>query len=424
MNKTKQRTCSVIRYSALVGLGLCLMPQTGWGQDFEAPPTLSAAQTLPASLVKGPNHTVVDRVLNDGYMNHYTIQSRFGQFEVVSTAKLRKRVDEITALVAMEQVKGTDVFGDAVVKGGKSAVRGVKHLVTDPIGTIKGTVSGVGKIFGRVKENLFGSNRSDQEEGRLKSLIGFDDTKREYAADFGVDPYSHNEALQDELNDIAWTGFAGELAPSAALAAVPGGAGVVLSVTQNTDMLNEVFRTTAPVDLRIMNREKLIAMGVTNDIVELFIDNAIYTPREQTILVVALDAIKGAKGREAFVKTAILADNAEIAYFRQRQAQMYAAYHKMIAPISAFVPVGQLAGAQLADGTLVVVAPLDLLAWTESMGSFVANASNYIDQTIKPAGKHLVIAGGATALAKAKMAELGWTLTEGGDSQLMPNLPY
>jgi hypothetical protein len=400
------------------------MPQTGRGQDFEAPPTLSAAQTLPASLVKGPNHTVVDRVLNDGYMNHYTIQSRFGQFEVVSTAKLRKRVDEITALVAMEQVKGTDVFGDAVVKGGESAVSGVKHLVTDPIGTVQGTVSGVGKIFGRVNENLFGSNRSDQEDSRLESLIGFDDTKREYAADFGVDPYSHNEALQDELDDIAWTGFAGELAPSAALAAVPGGAGVVLSVTQNTEMLNEVFRTTAPVDLRKMNHEKLIAMGVTNDIVELFIDNAIYTPREQTILVVALDAIKGAKGREAFVKTAILADNAEIAYFRQRQAQMYAAYHKMIAPISAFVPVGQLAGAQLADGNLVVVVPLDLLAWTEPMGSFVANASNYIDQTMKPTGKHLVIAGAATALAKAKMAELGWTLTEGGDSQLMPNLPY
>jgi hypothetical protein len=79
---------------------------------------------------------------------------------------------------------------------------------------------------------------------------------------------------------------------------------------------------------------------------------------------------------------------------------------------------------QVADGKLVVVVPLDLLAWTQPMGTFVANASNYIDQTMKPAGKHLVIAGGATGLAKAKMAELGWTLTEGGDSQLMPNLPY
>jgi hypothetical protein len=400
------------------------MPRSSWGQDFEAPPTLSAAQILPASIVKGLNHTVDDRVLNDGYMNHYTIQSRFGQFEAISTAKLRKRVDEITALATMEQVKGTDVFGDAVVKGGESAVRGVKHLVTDPIGTVEGTVSGIGKIFGRVDENLFGSKRSDQEEGRLQSLIGFDDTKREYAADFGVDPYSHNEVLQDELDDIAWTGYVGELAPNAALAAVPGGAGVVLSVTQNTDMLNEIFRTTAPVDLRKMNREKLIAIGVANDITELFIDNAIYTPREQTLLVAALDEIKGVKGREAFVKTAILADNSEIAYFRQRQAQMYTAYHKKMAPIAAFVPVGQLAAAQLGDGTLVFVVPLDLLAWTEQMGSFLANADAWLDEALKPKVVQVVLAGTATDLAEAKMAALGWTVIENGEARLLSNLPY
>jgi hypothetical protein len=400
------------------------MPQTGWGKDFEAPPTLSAAQILPDSIVKGPNHTVDDRVLNDGYMNHYTIYSRFGKFEVVSTAKLRKRVDEIMALAVMEKVQSTDVFGDAVVKGGESAVRGITNLVTDPVGTIEGTVSGVGKIFGRVGESLFGSKRSEHEEGRLESLIGFAESKREYAAEFGVDAYSHNEVLQDKLDSISWTGFVGELAPGAALVAVPGGAGVALSVTQNTDMMNEVFRTTSPIDLRKMNRKKLIAMGVTEDVAELFIDNAIYTPREQTLLVAALEEMKLVKGRAAFVKTAILTDNVDLAYFRQRQAQMYTAYHKKIAPISAFVPIGQVAGAQLADGTLVFVVPLDLLAWTKRMGSFVANSSDYIDQNMKPAGKHLVIAGSATGLAKTKMAELGWTLTENGEGQLLPNLPY
>ncbi len=424
MSETTKRPYSVIRLSALVGLGLCLMPQTGWGLDFESPPALSAAQILPDGIVKGPNHTVDDRVLNDGYMNHYTIYSRFGKFEVISTAKVRKRVDEIMALAIMEKVEGTDLFGDAVVKGGESAVRGITNLVTDPIGTIEGTVSGVGKIFGRVGDSLFGSKRSEHEEGRLESLIGFAESKREYAAEFGVDAYSHNEVLQDELDSISWTGYVGELVPSAALAAVPGGAGVALSVTQNTDMMNEVFRSTSPIDLRKMNRKKLIAMGVTEDVAELFIDNAIYTPREQTLLIAALAEMKLVKGREAFVKSAILTDNVDLAYFRQRQAQMYTAYHKKIAPISAFVPIAQLAAAQLADGTLVFVVPLDLLAWTKRMGSFVANSSDYIDQTMKPAGKHLVIAGGATDLAKAKITELGWTLTENGESQLLPNLPY
>ena len=61
--------------------------------------------------------------------------------------------------------------------------------------------------------------------------------------------------------------------------------------------------------------EKLIAMDVNQDIAELFIDNSIYTPREQTLLVAALDEMGGVQGREAFVKTATLADNVDFAYF-------------------------------------------------------------------------------------------------------------
>ena len=58
------------------------------------------------------------------------------------------------------------------------------------------------------------------------------------------------------------------------------------------------------------------------------------------------------------------------------------------------------------------------------MGSYIANASDYIDQSLKPSGKHLVLAGGATDLAKANMAARGWTLTVNGENQLLPNLPY
>jgi hypothetical protein len=139
---------------------------------------------------------------------------------------------------------------------------------------------------------------------------------------------------------------------------------------------------------------------------------------------VALDEIKGAKGREAFVKTAILADNVDLAYFRQRQAQMYTAYHQKMAPIRAFVPIGQLAAAQLADGTLVFVVPLDLLAWTGQMGSFITDADAWIDQNLKPKGVHVVLAGTATDLAKSKVGGLGWTVIENGEARLLPKLPY
>ena len=411
--------------AVFLGAALSLIPTPdAAAQESEAPPTLSAAALLPAEMLKGPQHRVDERVQNDGYLNHYIVHSNFGQFNATSTAKLRKRVDEVYALAAMEEVEGTDVFGEAAVKASKEAVAGVKHLVLHPVDSVKGAVSGVAKIFGRVGEGLFGSARSDAEDGRIRSFIGFSESKRDYAFEFGVDPYSRNEVLQERLNEISWAGFAGDLAPDAALAAVPGGAGIALSVTQNSDWLNDVLRTTAPIDLRPMNRDKLTAMGVAEETAVLFIDNTVYTPREQTLLVLALEQMKDVKDRAAFVRFAVLTDDVDVAYFRQRQAQMYAALHGSVTPIARFVPIGRLAAAQLADGTLVYVAPLDMLAWTGPMGSYITNVNAYIDQEIKPSGKQLWLAGTASEMARSNLSAQGWKVIENGESQLLGDKPY
>lgn len=99
------------------------------------------------------------------------------------------------------------------------------------------------------------------------------------------------------------------------MAAVLGGVGATFSVTANVDTLGDVFRTTAPVDPRIMNKVNLLEMGAGADVADLFLDNAIYAPREQTLLVVALDRMPGVKGCEAFVRFAVLTSDADTAFF-------------------------------------------------------------------------------------------------------------
>ena len=59
-------------------------------------------------------------------------------------------------------------------------------------------------------------------------------------------------------------------------------------------LLNEVFRTTPPVDLRRTNGEKLKAMDVHPEVAEAFLNNSVYSPRYQTQLVGALEEVKGA----------------------------------------------------------------------------------------------------------------------------------
>jgi hypothetical protein len=65
---------------------------------------------------------------------------------------------------------------------------------------------------------------------------------------------------------------------SAAMMAVPGGAGIAVSVAGTSRLLNEVFRTTPPVELRRTNGEKLKAMDVHPEVADAFLNNSVYSP--------------------------------------------------------------------------------------------------------------------------------------------------
>src|SRR5262245_31563788 len=327
------RFVSALVMVSLLGVVLPAFAQQG----YEAAPVLSASKILPPELLSGPNHRVRERVTNDGYLNTYQIDSKFGTFTAVSTAMLRKRIGEINAMVVMEEVQSSKQYVDSIKQGGLAAMTSAMSLVTSPVQTISGAVQGLGAAFSRVGESLFGAERSQSEESRIKDAIGFAATKREYAYQFGVDVYSDNQKMQDMLNRISWAGYAGSLTWSAAMMAVPGGAGVAMNVIGTNKLLNQVFQNTPPVQLRIMNSEKLSAMGVNAEIADAFLNNTIFSPREQTLLVHALGEMNGVGERGALVRVAVPSQNSTIAFFRQRQAQMYAGYNKSVAPLESFI---------------------------------------------------------------------------------------
>src|SRR5262245_24231425 len=361
---------SVLIGSLILQTGLTIAAQGG----YEPVPVLSASKILPPELLSGPNHRVQERVTSDGIVNIYTIDSKFGTFRAVSTAMLRIRVQEINAMAVMDQLKGTKEFGNAVKEASLNTMVAAKNMVFQPVKTLGEAVTGVGLMFRRAGDSMFGAKRSDAEDSRFKSLIGFSNYKREYAYDLGVDVYSRNEVLQDRLNDIAWTGFAGGLTVSLALSAVPGGAGVAMTAIGATRLSTAVFKTTPPQDLRRMNTEKLTAMGIDPDTIETFINASIFTPREQTLLVAALDEMKGVVDRDRFVQMAALTHNPDVAFFRQRQAEMYAGYHRAVSPIERFIGVGPVPGARTVNGSLVFNIPVDYVAWTEEVAKVITTA--------------------------------------------------
>src|SRR5438093_6818102 len=107
-------------------------------QGYELSPVLSASEVLPPELLSGPNFRVQERVTNDGYLNIYQIDSKFGTFTAVSTALLRKRIGEINAMVVMEQVQGSKEYVDSIKEGGLDAMTSALSLMTTPVQTLSG----------------------------------------------------------------------------------------------------------------------------------------------------------------------------------------------------------------------------------------------------------------------------------------------
>ena len=122
----------------------------------------------------------------------------------------------------------------------------------------------------------------------------------------------------------------------------PEGAGVAMTVIGTNKLLNQVFQNTPPVELRIMNLQKLNAMGVNPHFADMFLNNTMFSPREQTLFVHALGEMNGVSDRGAMVRLSLSSQNPTIALFRQRQAQMYAGYNKSVAPLQSFISLGGL----------------------------------------------------------------------------------
>ena len=183
-------------------------------QPFETPHPLNVVDVLPSSLRKGPFHRVDDKVLNDGYMNTYTVRSTFGDLQVVSTAALKLRVEELSAVDAMRQVEETDTFQQSLAESVQNTVDGVVNIVDDPKAAFSGAVTGIGKVFQRASEAIQSSPGAG-EDSRMENLIGYSNTKREYAHAFGVDVYSPNSILQQQLDEMAKAGYAGSISVTA-----------------------------------------------------------------------------------------------------------------------------------------------------------------------------------------------------------------
>lgn len=377
----------------------------------EAPKSLTASSQLPKAMLNGDGYTVDEVISNDGFLNTYKIKSDYGEFTVVGTDQLRARIQEIQATKALEELERSDAFKDAVKGSVAGMVEGGKSLATAPVETTKGAVKGMGRWMANVGRSVTSSD--PHQENVLKTALGHDVTKRAYALDFGVDPYTDFEPFQERLGEVARAATAGGLITSVATDAVTQGtmAGTVVTVTSLAG-LKEVLKDNPPGTLTTINRKKLQAMGIENHQADALLRNYNYSPTGMTLMVEALRRMgTDMKGREIFVAHATAAPDKVIARYMQQRAEMIANYVTETGK-GDFIDLAHEPWLMTRSGILIGTFPIDYLAWTPELSADAQLASEGLEKQSGAKGKELWIEGQMDPVARKTLEGRGWKVKE------------
>jgi hypothetical protein len=377
--------------------------------QIEDPPTASAATILGAQS-RGANYEIDNPVRSDGFLYIFSLKTPDGRFQIEGRDMLNVRLRELGAITALERMDKSQAYVDAAAKAAKKPVDLAVGLVSNPIGTVQQSMSGVGALFSRIGASA--NNMGKSRDNTADSLLGVSSAKRQLAARLGVDPYTDFKPLADKLEDMARVIALGDLTVSGAYMAIPGGAGMAVGYSKTAQDAGQWVLDKTAAELRDANRAKLAAMGVPASVVGAFLDNKFYTPLDQTIIVTALGKMTGVANRNLFVARAAQAPNRDLAFFVRRRAELTAEHHLRVEPFSEFVMFRGFPFNRTRSGKIVMVVGLDHLIWTRQASDMVA----VIDQDIKQGKPGTVVeirlTGTASERAKEGLRERGWKLFE------------
>src|SRR6266496_1236494 len=279
--------------------------------EYETQANKPVGQALTPAVAAGPDFTVKDPVVADGYMYRFTVASPYGPFDVTGT----------------------------------------------------GIPKGVGRLFGNVVTSVT-TKRNPSQESRANEVLLVGSFKRDYAARFNVDPYSSNRVLQEELDKIGKAAALGSWTASAAMIPISGPASSVITATSLGKSFNNILATEPPSRIRIINEDKLKQMGVSPDGAKAYLDQPVYTPTQNLLLVDSLSRLGAATGRDAYLTASLVAADEDEANFFVNMAQILRGYHETVGPITGITMVGSLTVAQTKSGAAVIPFALDYGVWT------------------------------------------------------------
>jgi hypothetical protein len=320
---------------------------------------------------------------------------------------MEERLQELRALSVLEKMSETKAFMDALGDAGLAPVKFGRDLILDPVETTGNLFSGIAGMFDRTVSEVEHSDAS--RDGFVESVTGVKKAMRELAFELKVDPYTDFTPLHQGLVDMARVMAAGNLSVSAAISAIPGGAGIAVSASSTASNLANPIRDKSSAEIAELVTQQLKTLKVADDVIVQFVNNTAYSPGDLYAISQALTKL-AATNADAFVRRAATVQSDDAAKFNRYRAELLAEKSAKLGTLTEFYTVQEFALNRDKAGTLVAAFPFDDLAWTEA----VEHSIGAIGQEIASHGESrppvFATTGKLTPRAAAELKKRGWKL--------------
>jgi len=407
---------SSIAIITVIIMGATVM--TARGQSgFETEPVLKAKDLVAPELLKGPHFTVDDRVPVKGFLAYFTIRSDYGTFEAHGIHMFQIRVKEVYALAQLDDMSKTKEFTEAAGRAIARPVTSTVHMLVDPVETIEGFPGGVTRLWDRIK---LGSEKvaeavtapgasggqkvadvSERVGGITVTALGYEKERRDLAKGLGVDPYTTNPVLSKKLSDMAWVAFSGRFGIQAAMSVLVPYSMAMSAVT----ITNTTVYDTPQGDLINKDQAIFAETGASEAQVQALMKNKQYSLSVLTALAQGLQRLQGVNGLASIVDFAAAAKTQDETRFVAGSVNILARYHESVAPIAVTTAPGPIIG-RTTNGTLVIPAAVDYVAWTERT-SRMAQRDDF-----KAPDRATWLSGQMSIRARKEFTARGWRVDE------------
>jgi hypothetical protein len=185
---------------------------------------------------------ITPTVSNDGRYNYFSAKLHGLDMRIPTNDWMKERLYEEEAIDVLRQIKESDAYKKGLDAALEAPMALTRNTLDDPIATLESIPDGLSNLMQDIGSAIgsAGSSNSNDENALVKDLIGFNTVKRRLASELSVDVYSTNLLLQQEMDDVAWSMFAGGAVIDVALAAAPlvASLSIELSDQANTGDLN------------------------------------------------------------------------------------------------------------------------------------------------------------------------------------------